>query len=163
MFNLFFGLDGRIGRAKWWLGHLALTINLVVTGLVLVAGFAEKSSALISLGGLLALVQAWSVFCLAVKRYHDIGKSGWWYLIGFVPLIGAIWMLVELGFVGGDLGDNDYGPGPGLDIDDEIAELAGRHPREEAFSARNFTPLPVAPAHRPSPAGNLSPSFGKRV
>ncbi len=32
----------------------------------------------------------------AVRRLHDIGKSGWWLLIAFVPIIGGIWLIVLL-------------------------------------------------------------------
>jgi uncharacterized membrane protein YhaH (DUF805 family) len=31
---------------------------------------------------------------IAVRRLHDIGRSGWWYLIAFIPLIGAIILTV---------------------------------------------------------------------
>src|SRR5690606_37570519 len=30
----------------------------------------------------------------AVRRLHDIGKSGWWILISFIPLIGGIWLII---------------------------------------------------------------------
>jgi uncharacterized membrane protein YhaH (DUF805 family) len=46
-----------------------------------------------------------------VRRMHDIGKSGWWYFIAFIPLIGAIWLLV-LCLTEGTPGDNEYGPDP---------------------------------------------------
>ena len=34
------------------------------------------------------------VLSVQVRRLHDIGKSGWWYLITFIPVIGAIVLLV---------------------------------------------------------------------
>ena len=48
----------------------------------------------------------------ATKRYHDRNKSGWWILIVFVPVIGAIWYFVECGFLRGTRGPNPYGPDP---------------------------------------------------
>ena len=39
-----------------------------------------------------------------IKRFHDRDKSGWWVLIGLVPIIGAIWLLIELGFLKGTPG-----------------------------------------------------------
>jgi uncharacterized membrane protein YhaH (DUF805 family) len=49
---------------------------------------------------------------VAVKRYHDRNKSGWWVLIVFVPVIGGLWYLIECGFLRGTPGPNNYGPDP---------------------------------------------------
>ncbi|MBK8846553.1 MAG: DUF805 domain-containing protein [Bacteroidetes bacterium] len=46
-----------------------------------------------------------------VRRMHDVGKSGWFILIAFIPLIGAIWLLVLL-FTDGQPGENKWGPNP---------------------------------------------------
>lgn len=50
---------------------------------------------------------------VSVKRFHDRGKSGWWVLVGLIPIIGAFWLLIENGFLDGTPGDNQYGPPPG--------------------------------------------------
>jgi uncharacterized membrane protein YhaH (DUF805 family) len=50
-----------------------------------------------------------------VRRLHDTGRSGWWYWISLVPLIGGIWLLVLL-ILDGDAGDNQYGPNPGSGV-----------------------------------------------
>ncbi|TGR16409.1 DUF805 domain-containing protein, partial [Mesorhizobium sp. M8A.F.Ca.ET.197.01.1.1] len=46
------------------------------------------------------------------KRWHDRNKSGWWTLIGLIPIIGGIWLLIELGILEGTRGANQYGPDP---------------------------------------------------
>ncbi|MDR0510164.1 MAG: DUF805 domain-containing protein [Rikenellaceae bacterium] len=46
-----------------------------------------------------------------VRRLHDVGKSGWWILICFVPIIGSVWLLV-LFCTEGNAGDNAYGSDP---------------------------------------------------
>ena len=46
---------------------------------------------------------------IQVKRWHDRNKSGWWVLIGLIPLIGGIWALIETGFLAGDDGENRFG------------------------------------------------------
>ena len=51
-------------------------------------------------------------FVLAIKRCHDRDKSGWFVLISFIPVIGPIWLLVELGFLRGSQGENRFGPDP---------------------------------------------------
>jgi uncharacterized membrane protein YhaH (DUF805 family) len=48
---------------------------------------------------------------VAVRRLHDVGKSGWFYFIALIPLIGAIWLLV-LFFTEGHKGENQYGSDP---------------------------------------------------
>ena len=48
---------------------------------------------------------------VAVRRLHDIGKSGWMILISLIPLIGGIWLLVLL-VTDSNSGDNQYGPNP---------------------------------------------------
>jgi uncharacterized membrane protein YhaH (DUF805 family) len=45
---------------------------------------------------------------VGVRRLHDVGKSGWFYLVVFIPLIGAIWLLV-LFVTEGNQGSNSYG------------------------------------------------------
>ena len=60
--------------------------------------------------GILLLIL--SSLAINVKRLHDRDKSGWWYLLMFLPLIGPLWLFVELGFLAGSTGTNDYGPDP---------------------------------------------------
>jgi hypothetical protein len=55
------------------------------------------------------LLCIWINVAVTVKRYHDRDKSGFWFLIIFVPLIGGIWQLVECGFLSGTAGGNSYG------------------------------------------------------
>ena len=44
---------------------------------------------------------------LGIKRFHDLGKTGWWVLIGFVPIIGGLWYLIEAGFLPGAKGPTE--------------------------------------------------------
>ena len=55
---------------------------------------------------------SWISLAVQVKRWHDRDKSAWWLLMNFVPFIGAIWVLVECGFLRGTEGQNNYGPDP---------------------------------------------------
>ncbi len=48
---------------------------------------------------------------LCVRRLHDTGKSGWFFFISFIPLVGAILLLVFLA-TDSQPGPNQYGPNP---------------------------------------------------
>ncbi len=50
-------------------------------------------------------------FAVLVRRLHDIGKSGAWMLIAFIPIVGAIWLLVLM-CTDSELGTNKYGEYP---------------------------------------------------
>ena len=102
--DLFFKFDGRINRAKFWIGVVAIYLVWLVVGVV--AGFDSPLFILV------ILVVIWPSLALSIKRWHDRGKSGWWIFIALVPLIGGIWALVETGFLPGTNGPNEYGPDP---------------------------------------------------
>ena len=122
MRNLLFSFQGRINRAKFWLASIAITIVYGVVMGFLCGGAAMSSdptAALASVGmvgGIVALVlfiaMVWISFALAVKRWHDRNKSGWWILIALVPVIGGLWYLIECGFLRGTAGANLYGADP---------------------------------------------------
>ena len=121
--------EGRISRKPFWLSILALVIVewivILVFGLVLGTSMMggldpnmapdEAASAAMK-----AMIPLWIVLLLFLypslalytKRWHDRGKSGWWTLIGLVPIIGGIWLLVELGFLRGIEGPNQFGNDP---------------------------------------------------
>lgn len=48
---------------------------------------------------------------VGVRRLHDVGKSGWFFFIVLIPIVGAIWLLV-LFLTDSHAGENQYGPNP---------------------------------------------------
>ena len=60
--------------------------------------------------GIFALLSLIPAVIVYIKRFHDRDKSGWWVLIGLIPLIGPLWLLIELGFLKGTDGPNRFGP-----------------------------------------------------
>ena len=46
-----------------------------------------------------------------VRRLHDVGKSGWLILISLIPIVGTIWLIIQL-ITDGELGENEYGVNP---------------------------------------------------
>ena len=59
-------------------------------------------------GVVLFAVFVWINICVRAKRCHDRNKSGWYQLIAFIPVIGNIWLFVELGCLSGTPGENDF-------------------------------------------------------
>jgi uncharacterized membrane protein YhaH (DUF805 family) len=117
--HLLFQFDGRINRAKFWAGVGALLVGYFVIAILFSA---IDSGAVRGILGILYLAFIWPSLAISIKRWHDRDKSGWWVLIGFIPLIGWLWALIETGFLEGTKGPNQYGPDPlGGDIAGELA------------------------------------------
>jgi uncharacterized membrane protein YhaH (DUF805 family) len=106
---LFFSFEGRINRAKFWLGIVVLWAIVWVLAIIAAAA---NSGFLWGLVAILGVVIIWPSLALSIKRWHDRNKSGWWVLIGLVPIIGGLWALIETGFLPGTIGPNEYGLDP---------------------------------------------------
>ena len=57
-------------------------------------------------------VAVWINVGVLARRWHDRGKSGWMSLILLVPIVGVIWLYVELGGLRGTIGSNRFGADP---------------------------------------------------
>ena len=104
--------EGRINRGKFWAGIGAMiAISIVMAILDGIFG-TYVGDGLGLLGLIWMLISIYPATALYAKRWHDREKSGWWTLIVFVPIIGALWLLIECGFLVGTRGPNKYGPDP---------------------------------------------------
>ena len=120
MQSLLFNFQGRANRAKFWLVSLGvLIVEMILFGVLgggaMMSGDMPSLSSFGAMGvvaALVLIVAVWISLAVAVKRWHDRGKSGWWVLIAFVPVIGGLWYIVECGFLKGTTGANAYGPDP---------------------------------------------------
>jgi uncharacterized membrane protein YhaH (DUF805 family) len=63
----------------------------------------------------------WCSIAIGAKRCHDRGRSGWFQLISLIPVVGVLWLFVDLGLLRGTEGENRFGPNP-LGSDEESAE-----------------------------------------
>lgn len=97
--------SGRARRKEYWMFFLFNVIFAIVLGII---GSIIDTTILSTLYSLALLIPGIAVF---VRRMHDIGKSGWWLLISFIPIIGGIWLLV-LACTEGTAGENEYGQDP---------------------------------------------------
>lgn len=103
--NQYADFNGRARRKEYWMFILFNVIFGAVAGVV---GGIIGTEAIAGLYSLALLIPSIAV---GVRRLHDIGKSGWMLLISFIPLIGAIWLIV-LFATDGEPGVNQYGANP---------------------------------------------------
>lgn len=107
--------DGRINRAKFW-AAIGVFIGAAVVAAVIDSLLGTRTQVagggLGIVGMIVSLASVFFALAVYAKRWHDRDKSGWWTLIVLVPLIGAIWLIVELGMLEGNRGANRYGPDP---------------------------------------------------
>lgn len=114
-----FTIHGRIGRLRYLAWTLALTVAmLVAAGIISTVGFAVATASptiAIIIGSLLgfALFVALVVVSvqIGVQRLHDLGWSGWLYLLNLVPLVNSVFPLLLL-VLPGNTGANQYGAPP---------------------------------------------------
>ena len=113
--------SGRARRKEYWMFSLVYVIILTgctVLDNVLGTVFMMDAGPLgeISMGygwayTICALLHFIPGLALGVRRLHDLGKSGWFYLILLIPFIGVAWLLIIFCFEG-KKEDNKWGPDP---------------------------------------------------
>ncbi|TFY88851.1 DUF805 domain-containing protein [Pseudomonas nabeulensis] len=114
-----FTINGRIGRLRYLAWTLVLTVAMLVAGgIIATAGFAVATAsptAGMILGSLLGLALCIAIVVVSVQigvqRLHDLGWSGWLYLLNLVPLVNSIFPLLLL-VLPGNPGANQYGAPP---------------------------------------------------
>jgi len=112
----FFTFAGRAPRSEYWFFYLFFIICAFaggfLDGLLGLAVFNEDDEfvygPLLVLSILLLFFPQLSV---AVRRLHDIGRSGWWLWLGLIPFVGGLILLVWACMRGTE-GNNKYGPNP---------------------------------------------------
>ena len=104
-FKKSFVWEGRASRAEFWwfeLAQLLIIIAAVIIDKIIGTGFLYVIAVIVLILPSIAVL---------VRRLHDTDRTGWWYWIQLLPLIGLIVILVFT-LTGGDEGDNKYGPNP---------------------------------------------------
>lgn len=106
--------NGRARRKEYWMFTL---FNMIFVFIAMLMDNIFETTAGELPYGLFYFLYVLAIFipglAVSVRRLHDVGKSGWMYLIIFIPLVGAIWLLVLM-VTDSDPGDNEYGPNPKL-------------------------------------------------
>jgi uncharacterized membrane protein YhaH (DUF805 family) len=104
-FSNYVTFAGRAIRSEYWYWTLFFFIGSIVAGIIdAVLGIRVFDT----IFGLAVLLPSIAV---GVRRLHDLDRSGWWLLLGFIPLIGAIVLLIWF-CSRGTVGANRFGPDP---------------------------------------------------
>jgi len=80
---------------------------IFAVGASVIDGILDLPMVVYGLYGLATLIPSLAV---AIRRLHDTGKSGWYLLVGLIPLVG-IWLIILLA-TEGNMGENEYGEDP---------------------------------------------------
>ena len=104
-FSKYVTFSGRSSRSAYWWWYLFGVLVLVVS---LAIDYALGAGGILYV--LVALAMLLPNLAVLVRRLHDAGHSGWWLLIGLLPLIGAIVLLVFT--LQGSDQPNQWGNGP---------------------------------------------------
>lgn len=104
--------SGRARRKEYWIFSL---INYIIIFFLYILQIVMIESTLWLIFPIILFLYAVAVFlpglAVNIRRLHDIGKSGWWYLIYLIPIIGAIWLTVLM-CLDSEPGENQWGENP---------------------------------------------------
>jgi len=102
---------GRVGRGGFWLRHL-LVLPVALFLCISAEQVVGRPLGLVAaLATTLFLVSTWG------RRLHDRGRSALWLLVAAVPVLGALFLLVECAFLRARPGAQRFGDAPGLRAD----------------------------------------------
>jgi len=108
---------GRSRRSEYWFIQLFLVVTNIAVAIIDLALMGWDVDRFIANGGggivglVWILVTIVPAFAVLVRRLHDTGKSGWWALVGFLPLVGAVVLLVFT-VTDSSPGENKFGLSP---------------------------------------------------
>jgi len=116
----YFSFSGRSSRSQYWMFHLVALLIIIVAmeidalrgdGFHFSRGDASHLTNPYGLAtSIVILFHIAPAFALMIRRLHDIGKSGWWWLLGFIPFGGLV--VFYWNCKASEPGTNDYGEDP---------------------------------------------------
>jgi len=114
VFSKYADFSGRARRSEYW--YYALFNFLVAIALYIpIIALVVSDSELFFLPGILLLLYFLASFipslAVVVRRLHDTGRSGWYYFMGMIPLVGGIILIIFL-VEDSKPGTNEWGPNP---------------------------------------------------
>lgn len=106
--------NGRARRKEYWYTALINLIIIFVLDGIKIAIYGSSREGLNPVN-IITMIYFISVFipliAVTVRRFHDTGRTGWWLLIGFIPIVGYVVFLIFM-ILKGDPEKNRYGSSP---------------------------------------------------
>ncbi len=110
--NHYADFNGRARRKEFWMFYaMSMAVIIAISIVFGILASVLDMPILMTLGSLVSLALFIPILGAMARRLHDTGKSGWFMLVSFIPLIGGIWLLYLL-ILEGTMGDNEYGADP---------------------------------------------------
>lgn len=105
------GFSGRARRSEyWWFFLFNVLVSIVASILDSVLGTMSDDTNVGLIGTIASLALLLPSIAVGIRRLHDTSRSGWWILIGLIPIVG--WIILLVFYVQDSHGDNQYGPSP---------------------------------------------------
>ena len=104
--------SGRARRKEYWFFFLFNIIFIIVLSFIdVIIGTYNAQANIGLLSGIYTLAVVIPGIAVSVRRLHDTDRSGWWILIGLIPILGGIVILIFM-LLDSQPGANQYGPNP---------------------------------------------------
>jgi uncharacterized membrane protein YhaH (DUF805 family) len=104
-FSNYVNFRDRASRSEYWYWILFIVLADIVAGII------DATLDIHFVTGVFGLVTIIPNIAVAIRRLHDLDRTGWWILIGFIPLVGWIILLIWY-CTRGTVGPNRFGPDP---------------------------------------------------
>ena len=111
--NRYADFDGRASRQEFWMFNLFYLLFVIAISLLIIP-FGNSETGLNIIFGILVVYSlglAIPIWAVTVRRLHDIGLSGWWSLLSFIPYLGTVVLLIMC-CMDSKPGSNKYGNNP---------------------------------------------------
>lgn len=111
--NRYADFDGRASRQEFWMFNLFYLLFVIAISLLIIP-FGNSETGLNIIFGIIVVYSlglAIPIWAVTARRLHDIGLSGWWSLLSFIPYLGTVVLLIMC-CMDSKPGSNKYGNNP---------------------------------------------------
>jgi uncharacterized membrane protein YhaH (DUF805 family) len=104
-FSNYVNFSDRACRSEYWYWTLFTIVAQIITSII------DGVIGIDLIGGLFGLATFLPTLAVAIRRLHDLDRTGWWIFLNLIPIIGWIILLIWYCTRGTD-GPNRFGPDP---------------------------------------------------
>lgn len=110
-FRQYVGFTGRARRSEyWWFALFGLIVSIVANLIDATIGTMSDTMNVGVVGTIAGLALLLPSLAVAIRRLHDTSHTGWWILIGLIPVAG--WIVLLVFYLQDSHPDNKYGASP---------------------------------------------------